>query len=466
MRRINNYTLYVEDIDSYVQYCTREYRLNEPPQVRVLENGIILPQKRDRGGVCDAEANFCAGHKRCDRDDPFIWKGICAAYPVSSHEMTHIHETVVYGGLIFDHYGHVISEGLSRMWWFLENPDSGYKFAFISKWAPISETGKIKFVDFYRMLGLREEDIILIKEPTRFDSIIVPEQSSYPHIGFTDKDVSVYNAIRDSVTPAGYEKVYLTRTKLVPKHIINEEYFEEYYRSLGYEVIAPEQLSIRDQVAVMAGAKEIACVSGTLCHQILFCHDGIKITILPKTTDILWSQMPINEKRKANVYYVDVSINFLPNRVWGKYVHLFAPTLYWRQYILDQYNDTEVENAHSLSIRESVFEYITQWTKNICTQSQDILLGLRHRHVELIDFIIGVHKYLLGEELDEPTKKRLREVFDRHEKLNKKLNKKTKEFDELQQRYKRLKSSLSWKLTAPVRAIGRLLGLPKKRKNT
>jgi hypothetical protein len=34
---------------------------------------------------------------------------------------------------------------------------------------------------------------------------------------------------------------------------------------------------------------------------------------------------------------------------------------------------------------------------------------------------------------------------------------------QLQKRYKRLKSSLSWKMTAPVRAIGRALGLPKKK---
>jgi hypothetical protein len=38
-----------------------------------------------------------------------------------------------------------------------------------------------------------------------------------------------------------------------------------------------------------------------------------------------------------------------------------------------------------------------------------------------------------------------------------------KQLADLEQRYKRLKSSLSWKLTAPVRAIGRVLGLPKKK---
>ena len=39
--------------------------------------------------------------------------------------------------------------------------------------------------------------------------------------------------------------------------MVNEDYFEAFYRSQGYEIISPEKYSIRDQVAIMAGAKEV-----------------------------------------------------------------------------------------------------------------------------------------------------------------------------------------------------------------
>jgi hypothetical protein len=463
------YNFYVEDIESYIKFSETDYFIDQSPKIHILENGIILPPKLIKavpgpgsthaGGVADAYGNFVSGHIQ-NISRPDARSNVSCAYSISQ-EITHIKSTIVYGGVARGHFGHALTESLSRMWWFLENRDSGYKFAFVSL------VGETPFLDFYRMLGLREEDIILIKEPTRFDSIIVPEQSCYLTHGYTDKTLSVYDAIRDSVAPAGgMSKVYLTRTKLVPQNIINEEYFEEYYRSLGYEVIAPEQLSLKDQIAILAGAKEIACVGGTLSHLILFCQDDIKISILCRTKYPLSPQFWMNQARRTQCTFIDVSMNFLPDLPYGV-SYLCMPTVYWKQYVSDQYN--EFRNDDRVPMRDFSFEYITSWAKSSLPWAWRIL-----RKWTLADVMISMQKYLFGNELDGSTKKMLSDIANWNLNNEKRtLNLVSKRFAKLQQRhqalqerYKRLKSSLSWKLTAPIRAIGRILGLPKKRKNT
>jgi hypothetical protein len=332
--QVGNNNLYVEQINAYTESCEKDYRLNESAkEVSIIENGIILPAKlvsdfTAEGGVCDAEGNFIDGHLS---GLSVVGLSIVAAYQIKE-EINRVKETVVYGGFVYNHFGHMVIESLSRMWWFLENRDCGHKFVFISH--NDSEHDNIKFIDYFLLLGLKEEDIILLKEPSKFDKIVVPRQSIIPYNGFKNKAKTIFNTIRDNVVPTHYEKIYLTRTKLSRRDTINEEYFEDYYCSIGYEIIAMEQLSIREQISIIAGAKHIACVSGSLQHHILFSQDGVNITLLNKLCYINPVVSWINQMRSATCTFIDVSMNFLPALACHS-SYLLMPTAYWKQYVKD-----------------------------------------------------------------------------------------------------------------------------------
>lgn len=352
----NNF--YVKNHEEWESLANTDYCLKEPSEVVVVENGYILPLDGDlhnySGGVCNAEKDYIAGHYMV-ANQSWDLKGnsVFRAYEIE-RETTYIEETVVYGGPIFKHFGHFIVESLSRMWWLLENLDCGYKFVFI---APDYETlSELPYIDYLLLLGLKREEIHFLKEPTHYSTIIVPDQTIYIYSGFYDKAVSVYNAIRDSVIPSPYEKIYLTRTKHKRKDCVNEKYFENYYRSLGYEIIAPEHLSIEEQVSIMAGAKKVVCISGSLHHQILFCQDGVDITVLNRLdmstcrdcvmTVLLW----INQARNANFTCVDVHTNFLP-AAGNDSCYLLIPTDYWRQYVSDSFPVTQCDTSFSIGKR-------------------------------------------------------------------------------------------------------------------
>jgi hypothetical protein len=330
--------LYIENPEEWNISANKDYFLEEPTEVCVIENGYILPVKGElgnyRGGVCDSDKNFIAGHRQLVNPDTASGLNISRIYDFNEKKVPYIQETVVYGGFLFNHFGHFIVECLSRIWWYIENCGCGYKFVFISD---DEDIGKSPFTEYFLLLGLDEKDMIFLKEPAQFFSVIIPDQTTYILDGFKEKAMLVYNAIRDSVTPSKSEYIYFTRTKLPSNSCINEEYFENYYRAIGYEIIAPEQLPVKEQVSIMAGAKKIVCVSGSLHHHILFARDEIDITMLNRA-DVpyhlyqvfIW----INQIRAAKFTAIDVYANFLPSFYNGS-CYLLMPTMYWQKYVKD-----------------------------------------------------------------------------------------------------------------------------------
>jgi len=331
IENINRYKLFVEDTALWKKYFNRDYSIDVPIESHFIKNGIISikhnPDGTYTGGVYDDDGSFIDGHTM-----DFTAKRTPPPVGVAVNANLHIHETVVYGGVLSNQFGHMLAESLPRLWWFIENPDSNYKFVFV----PLTDSfgHEILFKDLLLMIGLREENIILLKRTTQFDAVIVPDQSYYAKSGYSAKAMMVFNKIRDNVKPADYKKVYLTRQKLPVEdaRITNEEYFEEYYRSIGYQVLSPELLSVQENVAIMSGATDVVVTSGTTHHHILFCQEGINLTWLPKNRCPIELECWINQAKEVNCTVIDVSTNLLPASGY-KTSWLFLPNVYWKQYV-------------------------------------------------------------------------------------------------------------------------------------
>ena len=50
-------------------------------------------------------------------------------------------------------------------------------------------------------------------------------------------------------------------------------------RANGFVIVSPEQLSLPEQIATIRLASEVACLSGTLPHTMMFARDGAKLTV-------------------------------------------------------------------------------------------------------------------------------------------------------------------------------------------
>lgn len=365
--------LYVKNYDEWKPYCERKCFSDRPLDVKTVEGGIVLPtllvpagsrpgQTADKylGGVCDGNFRFVAGLLRDAPEHPGTMS-VTESYHVDEGELEHMDETVIFGGVILGHFGHFMLEGMSRFWYFLQRKDLRLKIAFTTAiW-----NRRAWFDDFFEALGIDGDRLIYVERPTRFASVIVPDESVHSWGGFFTKEYLIpYEAIKQNVCSrggSGSSKVYLSRRSYDNGLVscCNEEYFEEFFKSKGYFVFEPEKYTFAEQINVVARADEIACTMGTLAHFALFAKRGVKLTLLVRTHDsVIVPQCLVNEAAGADWRMVDVSMNFLyGQRDLG--VLLMGATTYWKKFVADMFGD--VCGDDTLADGRVVRNYISRW---------------------------------------------------------------------------------------------------------
>ena len=358
--------LYVKNYEDWERFCKQECFSTEELKVQVVSKGIILPVKvilpnpcvddLYEGGVVDAKGNFVAGSIRVNKRYPG-YMSVIRGYKVKPEELQHSQEEVIFGGVILRHFGHFLVECMSRLWYVLQGKGQGKKIVFIANgWK-----SDPKMAEFLELLGIDIGRVVILEHPTQFVSVTVPEESVHSWGQFYTKEYrQIYQKLREAVSASNYKKIYLTHRKYKSAlTCCNEKYFEDYFADKGYAVISPEQYSLPEQVALLKGAEEVACMVSTLSHLILLAKPHTKLTMLTRTSDnVLVAQCLINEAAQADWYIIDVSQNFLyGNRSYG--VILLGTTECWRRFVKDQYAEENVPDTFS----DMALTYMREWCR-------------------------------------------------------------------------------------------------------
>ncbi|UGS26390.1 glycosyltransferase family 61 protein [Microbacterium resistens] len=368
------------------------------------------------GGVIDSEGNFVAGHIMKD-GRMAAKRDVTSAYPPGEDvEVREEEETVIWGGgRPIDHFGHFLIEMLGRLWYRVENPHRALKVAFTVGDTPPSES----FLKILHMTGLADEDMIFVDRPTRFRRVVVPDNSMYlngvMHVAHTK---SVFDKIRSAVTPMELGKIYLTRRQLPPSNVsldVNEEMLEDFFVSHGYKVVAPEKFSFSDQVALMAGATEVACTLGTLSHLLAFSPDNVRASIFlrDKTTPVpvQWS---LARMRNAQVSIVDCLAPLLPTR-HNTGLHFFMHTREFDRFTSEQFGVPSAVSSYSaepfaLYSPDQLVSYLREWSTFMQSFPESRLPSLPK--LTASNLIRAVSKYVSGVEASPDSLRRIERQYD------------------------------------------------------
>lgn len=426
--------LFVFDKEKWKKQCEMDYSLPDPPTVTEVENGIILPlRKRNdvdvveeayEGGVCDKSGKFVAGMYRNLRR--LATNRSCArSYSVPTESVVVRHETVIFGGLWYGSFPEGITESLTRLWYFADHPDTPYKFVFLHA----HTFGDYIPYDLLEIAGLTKERMEIIEMPTQFDKIIVPQESIYIISNFRPGMGKFYDYIRSCVTPGSFKKIYLSREKLQKngiQDVVNEAYFSDFYRRRGYEIVYPEQLTMYEQISILAGAEDIVVTQGTLTtYAALFCQPGARIVCLCRSKGLV-HMFAYLQGRGVDYYVIDAYLGFLPAETNG--VYFLGPTVYWKQY-LDQrkipYEPEEV--SIDLHVKPFIYDYIARWAEwyfKFPSKYKNI------HNKNLIDLIEDINNRLLQRSIDRSQypdrddvmklKKQYEQLVEQYDKLLKK----------------------------------------------
>ncbi len=322
---------YVDEMNRmpYEESGSKVYLDNAECGAEMIPQGIILPYKKPGEGE-----GISAGGGCLYEDGSWISKSaqrvvgaeIDHGYEVDKADCIYVDKKVVYFGAFHPHWGHFLTEQVGRCWYFAKHKEetADMYVAYVRKNdtcdCPISGN----YLEFLELLGIRKENIIEVVKPTQFREVILPELSCRMGVYYKKEYKETFDAIRDNVElkEGTYSQIYMTRLKSngLRRTQMGEKPIERLFRKNGFKTIAPEHLSLREQVWLMKHCGHLAAVSGTLPHNILFAHDGIKVTILNRDVVLNPYQIQINQIRSAEVTYVDACIALLPVFAGGPFL--------------------------------------------------------------------------------------------------------------------------------------------------
>lgn len=358
--------LYGINLPKFEKQANADYLRKEKLDSIAVHDGIILPLRIIdtpalnaiyEGGVCDKSFNFIAGHKRNDNDK---FNNLEVVQSYKTDIAIHSNETVVFAGIAFNHFGHFLVESINRLWWIIKNKEYDLKIVFL-----VDKPFEAPFLELIELMGINRKNVVFLEKPTKFKKVIIPDQSSYFVNGYYEEFNIPYDEILKDIKPSNEKKIYLSRTQFKKRDCINEEYFENFYRELGFKIVYPEQLNIRDQISLISCADEIVSTVGTISHMAVFAKKGTRIvSLLRSRTFFTIVQVIINQARNIDYTFIDTTCNFLPSR-YSANCYYIGPNISWIDFVKEEYNlNLNINIADYLNSNDSyVGDYIKQWFK-------------------------------------------------------------------------------------------------------
>ncbi|MFI5225083.1 MAG: glycosyltransferase family 61 protein [Candidatus Limnocylindrales bacterium] len=187
--------------------------------------------------------------------------------------------TWLYIGNWMNHFGHFLTETLTTLWPERSGIDGlvGHPFIFGGE----TSTWQRELVELAGFGGL---PLVIARSGRRVDRLLVPNRSFIPNAYATAGAVATWRRVASAIpagtTPGSPKRVFLSRTRWhrwrqeagqpTPRRPENEEELDSFMGSRGFEVVFPEELPVRDQIATARTAGTIVGFSGSALHLAAF----------------------------------------------------------------------------------------------------------------------------------------------------------------------------------------------------
>ncbi len=347
---------------------TKNVLLDKKLNVKIINNGIILPAKEDYdnstpklwaiGGVTDEK-----GHYVKESDSGYLFGG---NYEINNDYLEYNDETVIYFGPFIQHWGHFICDQISRLWYIIDEPQK-YKIAYCGwNWNNGSSDMYGNFLELMTSLGIKESQLINIQRPTKFSKIIIPDFSFVGGKYYTKEfnniiDKLTKNVLKEYENKKCPKNVYFTRTGLKNEKEYGEKYLINLLKYNNFSIFEPENLSFKDQLFYINNAENIAMISGSISHNLMFNRNK-------KNKSFIFNKTPmINNYQNIIDKFSDVNINYIDSYIYIKPV-LFGEgpfIIYCNKYVNKCFEENELVYKKSTLKKFDAIKWFIKKYKNI-----------------------------------------------------------------------------------------------------
>lgn len=298
---------------------------DESDDLILLENALVVPpgektkSKWQPSGVLDQAGNFV--------ENSISWSS--TSDPVNSapklpeeSNVTPLAGTYMFAGISYGHFGHFITESMSRVWALDELRDRIDGLIFTPKFQMANNLRPFEvYDDLVRGLGIA----LPIKcpvAPLRVERLYVPKQG----FGLGDltggsrkfRNYVNQNAAKD-IPAKGAAKIYISRSELPTDRggILGEAKLEAYLREEGYEIYHPQKEKKVDQLAQYKAAQQIIAVDCSPLHLVGYVgHGQQNVGIIARRSMAFGDQFvrQLTEFKGMSCHIIDALENdWLPN---------------------------------------------------------------------------------------------------------------------------------------------------------
>lgn len=263
----------------------------------VYDAGHLVPRSQRIGGLSNDHA--------LSFDPPEL--------PLYDGRVERLSGTWLYGGTWFNHFGHFLTETLTSLW--PREAVDGVVFHQFWFGGEVHDYQR----EALRLLGRSQRPVVVGTERVRVERLLVPDRAYLPNGYAAPEALAVFDRLRDAavqeLSEAGaaagrapavgtHDRVFLSRTahhdKLAAagtpsrRSVANEAAVDELAARLGFHVVAAEQLSLSEQVALAAGASVLSGPSGSALHLSVFAGPDATVIELADRRD--WSKPVLTQQ--------------------------------------------------------------------------------------------------------------------------------------------------------------------------
>lgn len=370
----NNIELFCsqEMLEKFDKSFKMKYRKDDELEVLTVKNGIIHPlelsetkerENKQFGGITDEKLKFIdfSMTKRYEGDSktPSNAWYISANPDLNINNIKYVDEDVVFLGPAKRHFAHFYLETLSRAWFFLDQNNLKYKIAYLTQDGDEPNLDLVE--EFFTPLGIKMENLIEIKKPTKFRNVIIPEQSYIINFGYHQLYKKTIDKIKENIVPKKHKKVYFSKKFNYPgfPRTIGDDISEKLFKKNGYKIFYPDKMSLKDTISVLKGCEEFVASSGSNAHNAIFLNDGAKTVILNRSEHVHPTQTMIDEMKNLKSIYIDSFYNILPVD-WSIGPFTFCYTTYLENYLRKykfKFNKKEICKKSS----KNLILYVNSW---------------------------------------------------------------------------------------------------------
>ncbi len=380
---------YLQDLsrEETIRRSTANYFSDKPLTCEFVENGIVLPPKKVNtsrawfaGGVLDAGGKYIDISAQRAQDMACRVDG---AYNFDPASVVVRDERVVYMNCIFARqWGHFLMDMIGRLWYAANHPDCMVVYSCRN-----AERDKLSgsYLELVELMGISESRLLAVDRVTQFREIVVPESAIFPGSYFTKEYRELCDRVvaNSGAVPGTSGKIYCSRSRfsVAAKKEKGEQYIEKVFADNGFRSVYMEKLTVREQVRTLNSAGEIAMVSGSLPHNLLFVRNNPRVTIISKTHLVNRHQPLVNQVSDSEVCYVDAYTAPLPVE-YGLGPFIMAMTKEFMNYCKD--NGLRVDEGLAkkaspvVSLRTKIWYYF-RWLRNNLLNKHTIIDIVRGR---------------------------------------------------------------------------------------